>query len=145
MNDNLRETKTPQPILLTILGNLSIFSNGVLIILHVFLLFGAGLDSFLLKIPVIDVITEEGMHGNVLYFLLKIGLHAACIYGLILLLNMQRKGFYIYVGIQGVMLLLPFLFLRSLGMSYLMLMQAVSLIFTLLFIFVFAVYLPKMK
>ena len=145
MNDNLSETKVAKPIFLWIMISLSMVANAVSIIINVFLLFGAGLDSFLLKIPVIDVITEEGMHGNVLYFLLKIALHAACIYGLILLLNMQRTGFYIYVGTQVVMLLLPFLFLRSLGMSYLMLMQAVSLIFTLLFIFIFAVYLPKMK
>ena len=145
MNDLLTETKVSKPVLLMIMVNLSMVANAVSIIINVFLLFGAGLDSFLLKIPVIDVITEEGMHGNILYFLLKIALHGACMYGLILLLTLQRKGFYIYLGIQVILQILPLLFLRSLGMSYLVLVQAVSLIFTVFFILVFVAYLSKMK
>jgi hypothetical protein len=139
------DTRIRRPIFLLIIGIISIFSNSVSILINAFLLFGIDANNFLLKIPVTDVITEEGLHGNILFFILEIALHATVIFSVILLLKMQRKGFYIYIGIQAALLILPLLFLGSLGMSYLIMSQVFSLIFCLLFVFLYWMYLPKMK
>ncbi|MEI6124014.1 MAG: hypothetical protein WCQ95_10355 [Bacteroidota bacterium] len=138
-------TPIHRPVFLLLLGIVSILANSVYIIIYIFLLSGISDNSFLYTLPVIDVIIDEGLHGNSLFFLLEILLHFAAIFSITLLIRMRRAGFYSYLAVQTALLALPFLSLRSLGISYLFMSLAVSLIFSLLFIFLFALYLKKMR
>jgi hypothetical protein len=144
MEDKDPEIKPKRYIFLYLLGILSILANLGLILINIFLLIGSSVINWILKVPVIDTITEEELHGNYGYFFLKIILHAFCIYAVSLILRLKRRGFFYYLGTQIILLLLPFLFLMSLGGSYLLISGGVSSIFSVLFIMLFSLYIPRM-
>ncbi|MEI6852072.1 MAG: hypothetical protein WCL06_04480 [Bacteroidota bacterium] len=144
MEDKDSEIIPKRSIFLYLLGILSILANFVLILINIFLLTGSSVINWVLKVPVIDTITEEELHGNYGYFFLKIILHGFCIYAVSLILLMKRRGFFYYLGTQIILLLLPFLFLRSLGGSYLLISSGVSSIFSVFFIMLFSLYITRM-
>jgi hypothetical protein len=144
MQETTSVFKPNRRIFLWVFSMFSLFANAVIIVIHFFLLFRGPALQFILKIPVIDTIAEEGLHGNILYYLLKIDFHAFCLYAVILIFRLKRYGFYFYIVSQFILLTLPFLFLRSLGISYLLINMGVSTIFSLFFIMLFWLYLPQM-
>lgn len=145
MNETIKE-KTPRlPVFLIILCALSIFSNVISIIITTLVLAGGRSGLFLGSIPVVDIITEELKHGNLFFYLIKISVHACCIFAVVLIAKRLKKGFLYYVLSQVVLLVLPWIFLFSLGVNYLFIFTGISLIFSLFFIMLFALYLPKKK
>jgi hypothetical protein len=145
MEDQIPEKKPKRYAFLFIIGALSILSNGVIIIINLLLLSGSSFVNWLVKVPIIDTITEEELHGNFIYFLIKIAIHTFCIYTIILILLLKRRGFFYYLASQLVLLLIPFLFLMSLGFSYLLISAGVSSIFSVFFILLFSLYIPHMR
>ena len=142
MDELISETRTKPAVFLMIICSLSIIANLTLILINFLLLFGHSALPFLLNIPIIDIITEEEMHGNWLYFILKIDLHAFCIFSVILIWQMKRLGLYFYVASQIILTFLPFAFLLSLGLSYLLMSVGISAVFSVFFILLFSWYLP---
>jgi hypothetical protein len=144
MEEQSPEIKPERHFFLYILCVLSYLANLVLILINVFLLTGSNVVDWIREIPVIDTITEEELHGNYIYFLIKIALHVFCIYAVSLLLLRKRRGFFYYLGSQIILLLIPFFFLMSLGGSYLLISAGVSSIFSVFFIMLFSLYIPRM-
>ncbi len=138
------EIKTRRRGFLWVLCCLSFVANTGLIFINILLLLGGEALHFIIKIPVIDVIAQEEMHGNALYFLLKIAIHSFCIYTLSLILLLKRRGFFYYMGAQLLLLGIPFLFLSGLGFFYLMISVGVSSIFSFFFVMLFSLYIPVM-
>jgi hypothetical protein len=144
MTEQVNEISPKRPVFLYIIGGLSIISQMIMILIYLILLSGITLKSHLMQIPVIDTIIEEAMHGNHFYFLIRIAIHAFCIYSIVLILMLKRRGFFYYLGSQLVLLFIPFLFLTSLGFSYLLISAGVSSIFSFFFIMLFSLYIPKL-
>jgi hypothetical protein len=145
MADQISEIKPKRYVFLFIIGAFSILFNLALIIINLFLLSGSSFVYWLIKVPIIDTITGEELHGNYIYFLLKIAIHTFCIYTIILILLMKRRGFFYYLGVQLALLAVPFLFLMSLGFSYLLINMGVSAIFSIFFIMLFSLYIPRIS
>ncbi len=145
MEEQANENKHKRYVFLYILGVLSVLANLVYIFINIILLSGSSLAGWLVTVPIIDTITEEEFHGNYVYFFIKIVLHVFCIYSVSLLLQMKRRGFFYYLGAQLILLLIPFLFLTSLGFSYLLISAGVSSVFSFFFIMLFSLYIPRMS
>ena len=145
MAEQVNEISTKRPVFLYIIGVLSIFSSVILIFIDVIMLSGHSIVSSLVKIPVIDTIIEEGLHGNSFYYMIRIAIHTFRIYAVILIFMMKRRGFFYFLVTQIILLLIPFSFLSSLGFSYLLISTGVSAIFSLFIIMLFSLYLPLMK
>jgi hypothetical protein len=143
MDEEIKEKTSGRPVFLYILCVLSVLSNFFSIIISILLLIGGKTNSFLETIPVIDIITEEIKHGNFIYYIIKITVHLFCIFAVLLLARKLRKGFIFYIVSQAILLIIPWIFLLSLGMYYLLMSTVISLIFSLFFIMLFALYLPK--
>jgi len=143
MEEPIIEKASRRPVFLFIVCAVSIFSNVLSIIITTFILAGGRTSLFLTSIPIIDIIAEELKHGTIVFYLIKIGVHIFCLYAVILITRRLRKGFLFYVICQVVLLVLPWLFLFSLGVNYLLMVTVISLIFSLFFIMLFALYLPK--
>jgi len=143
MNETIIEKAPRRSVFLFILCVLSIFSNVISIIVTSFVLAGGRSGLFLSSIPVIDIIAEELKQGTIFFYIIKISVHVCCIFAVVLIAKRLRKGFLYYVISQVVLLLLPWLFLLSLGVNYLLMFTGISLIFSLFFIMLFALYLPK--
>ena len=144
----MEEQKPEKPkkyVFLYILGSLSFAANLTLVIINILLLTASPVINWILKYPVVDTITEEEQHGNYVYFLIKIALHAFCIYAVVLILRMKRRGFFYYLSIQLILLLIPFIFLTSLGFTYILINACVSSIFSVLFIMLYSLYIPSMS
>jgi hypothetical protein len=144
MEEQITEIKPKRYVFLYILCILSFLANLILIFINIFLLSGSSFMNRLVKIPIIDTITEEELHGNYIYFFIKIIIHAFCIYAVSLIMQMKRRGFFYYLGAQLILLLIPFLFLMSLGFSYLLISTGVSSVFSFFFIMLFSLYIPRM-
>jgi hypothetical protein len=145
MEEQVKEINPKHPVFLYIIGGLSIFSGVILILIEVIMLSGHSIVSRLLQIPVIDTIIEEGQHGNYVYLMIRIALHAFCMYAVLLIFKMKRRGFFYFIGAQIILLLIPYLFLMSLGFSYLLISTGVSSIFSFFLIMLFSLYLPHMS
>jgi hypothetical protein len=145
MEEHAPEIKQKRFVFLYIICILSFIANLVAILINIFLFAGSSIVNWVLRVPVIDTITQEELHGNHVYFLIKIFLHAFCIYSITLILLMKRRGFFYYLGIQIILLLIPFLFLMSLSFTYLLINSAVTAIFSIFFIMLFSLYIPKMS
>jgi hypothetical protein len=145
MEEQVNENNPKRPVFLYIIGGLSIFFLVILIFIDLVLFSGYSIVSRLLQIPVIDTIIEEGQHGNHVYFLFRIALHAFSIYSVLLIFKMKRRGFFYFLVSQIILLLIPFLFLSSLGLSYLLISTGVSSIFIFFLIMLFSLYLPYMS
>lgn len=143
MEETIIEKTPRRPVFLFILCAVSIFSNVLSIIITTLILAGGRTSLFLTFIPVIDIIAEELKHGTIVFYLIKISVHIFCIYAVILITRRLRRGLLFYVICQAVLLALPWLFLLSLGVNYLLMVTVISMIFSLLFIMLFALYLPK--
>ena len=143
MDELIVKTRPKPAIFLMIICSLSIIANLTLISINFLLLFWHSAMPFLLNIPIIDIITEEEMHGDWLYFTLNIDLHAFCIFSLIMIWQLKRMGLYFYIISQLILTLLPFVFLKSLGMSYLLMSTGISIVFSVFFILLFSMYLPS--
>jgi hypothetical protein len=143
MNETIIEKTQRRPIFLFILCALSIFSNVISIIVTALVLAGGRSGLFLSSIPVIDIISEELKHGTVFFYLIKICMHLFCIFAVVLIASRLKGGFLYYIVSQAALLILPWLFLRDLGVNYLLMLTGISLIFSLFFIMLFAFYLPK--
>ena len=143
MSKAVHEKNARPTVFLYILCALSVISNVISIIVSMLLLTGERSIAFLETIPVIDIITEELKHGTLIYYIIKVGIHLFCIYAIILIAKKLRKGLVYYVLSQMFLLAAPWFFLLSLGMYYLMMITVVSMIFSLFFIILFALYLPK--
>lgn len=143
MDDKTEEKSSHRPVFLYILCALSIISNLVVSAVLFLLLFSAKSLGVLESIPLIDVITEELKFGSTFFHLIKIGLHLFCIFSVVLIAKRLKKGFAFYVVCQAMLLALPWIFLLKLGWGYLLMSTAISLIFALLFIMLFALYLPR--
>ncbi len=139
-NNTLHKSR---PVFLYILCVLSAISNIVLIFISLFLLIWGKADSFLDTIPVIDIISEEFKHGSALYYILRVGIHVFCIVSLVLIMKQEKKGFYFYILSQVVLIGISWLFLLSLGIYYLAMSSIISLVFSLFFILLFWLYMPK--
>ena len=142
MAEPTTEINPKRHVFLYIIGGLSIISQMIMILIYLILLSGITMKSHLMQIPVIDTIIEEAMHGNNFYFLIRIALHAFCIYAVLLLLRFKRRGFFYYLVVQIILLLIPFIFLKSLGFSYILISSGISAIFSFFFIMLFSLYLP---
>lgn len=134
-----------KPGFLFFLGILGIFICSCGIFIHLIVLFGPDASAFLLKIPVIDVITDESQQGNALYLILKILLYGLCIFGLIIMLKLIRKGLIIFITAQALLLLLPFLFLGILGYDYLLIRLAISFVFIIFYLMLLSLYLKHLR
>ena len=144
MEEETKEAKPNRHIFLWVLGIISAIANALIIVINVLLLFGTPAINFVLKIPVLDTLTEEELHGNAFYFLIRIIIHGFVIYTLNIILRLKRRGFFYYLGAQIALLILPFIFLTSLGIPYLLISFGVSSIFSFFFIMLFSLYIPKM-
>ncbi|HNZ42259.1 MAG TPA: hypothetical protein PLI16_08245 [Bacteroidales bacterium] len=98
---------------------------------------------FVDSVPVIDIMAEELRHGSIVFYFIKAGVHILCLFALVKLTRGLRKGLILYALCQLLLLALPWLFLQSLGVSYLIMITAISLIFALFFIMLFSLALPK--
>jgi hypothetical protein len=143
MKETVTETKSKRRIFLWILCLLSISANTTVACIHFLLLSGSRAIDIVLKVPVLDTIAEEGLHGSTIYFMLKIALHIFCIYAVILILLIKRPGFYFYSAVQVILLVIPLFFLKTLGITYLLISMGVSSVFSVLFIVLFSFYLPQ--
>jgi hypothetical protein len=144
MEEQLPEKNHKRYVFLYILCTLSFLANLVFIFINILLLSGSSVVNWLVKVPIIDTITEEELHGNYIYYFIKIIIHAFCIYSVGLILQMKRRGFFYYLGAQLILLLIPCLFLISLGVSYLFISVGVSSVFSFFFIMLFSLYIPRL-
>lgn len=145
MEEQISEIKPKRRVFLFFIGVLTIMSNSVLIIINLLLLSGSSFVSWLQTIPIIDTITGEELHGNYFYFLLKIAIHTFCIYSIVLIVMLKRRGFFYYLGSQLALLFIPFLFLTSLGFPYLFISAGVSSVFSFFFIMLFSLHIPQLS
>jgi hypothetical protein len=143
MDDTKKEKKPGRPVFLYVLCTLSVCSNVISMLILILLLIGGISILSLDTIPVVDIIAEELKHGNVLYYLIKIGIHLFCIFSVAMIARKLRTGFLFYVLSQVVLLITPWIFLFGLGVNYLFMSTLISLIFSLFFIMLFALYLPR--
>jgi hypothetical protein len=90
------------------------------------------------NIPVLDSIITEDTHGNNFYLLTKPVLYALSIAGAAVMWTLRSSGFYMYLGAQLVLLAFPFIFLTHLGIKYLLVKFFIDLIFSVLFILLYA-------
>ncbi|HNW69074.1 MAG TPA: hypothetical protein PKI01_01630 [Bacteroidales bacterium] len=143
MKETILKKVPRRPVFLFIVGAVSIFSNVLSIIITALILAGGRTSLFLSSIPIIDIMAEELKHGTVFFYIIKISVHIFCIYAVILITRRLKRGFLFYVICQVVLLVLPWLFLLSLGVNYLLMVTGISLIFSLFFMMLFALYLPE--
>jgi len=143
MDETIIEKAPRRSVFLFILCALSIFSNVISIIVTALVLAGGRPGLFLSSIPVIDIVAEELKHGSIFFYLFNISIHLYCIFAVVLIAKRLKGGFLYYVVSQVALLVLPWLFLMSLGVNYLLMLTGISLIFSLFFIMLFALYLPK--
>lgn len=143
MKEPLIEKAPRRPVFLFIVCAVSIFSNVLSLSITTLILAGGRTCLFLSFIPVMDIIAEELKHGTIVFYIIKMGIHLFCIYAVILIARRLRRGFLFYVICQAVLLALPWLFLLSLGVNYLLMVTVISVIFSLFFIMLYALYLPK--
>ena len=143
MDEAFKEKTFGRPVFLYVLCALSILSNVISIIISTLLLIGGKNIFYLDSVPVIDIIAGELKHGNFFCYIIKISVHLFCIFSVVLIARRLRKGFLFYVLSQLILLIIPWIFLLSLGTNYLLMSTAISLIFSLFFIMLFALYLPK--
>jgi hypothetical protein len=143
MDDKIEEKNSKRTGFLYILCALSIISNLLISLVLFVLLSGTKSMIVLESIPLIDVITDELKSGSTLFYLIKISIHLFCIFSVVLIAKKLKKGFAFYVLCQAILLILPWIFLLRLGWGYLLMNTAISLIFSLFFIMLFALYLPR--
>lgn len=138
-------TAAPAPAGLRILCILSWLGSLVLMVLSVGLVTGG--DAFVrwAGFPVIDAMVRDEQTASVFYALLKILLSATSVFAVWQMWKLRRRGFWIYLSAEGLLLILPLVFLSSLGWPYLLIRLLTGLIFTLLMIFLFALYFKRMK
>lgn len=129
------------PLMFLLLCILSITGNAAGILIHIMVFFGQQATQWLMKIPVMDSLSSEGLEGGKIFAVVKILAHAFVIYSLALMLKRKRGGFILYLTAQAVLLLIPFLFLNSLGINYLLIRMGINFIFTVFFILLFSRYL----
>ncbi|MEI6766631.1 MAG: hypothetical protein WCM76_13440 [Bacteroidota bacterium] len=135
MDDNVKQYK---PTLLRFLCVLTFIWSG-LCMFAVISVFTRGYPHiFFSSIPVLDSIITEDTHGNNFYLLTKPVLYALSIAGAAVMWTLRSSGFYMYLGAQIVLLAVPFIFLSHLGINYLLVKFFIDLIFTALFIMLYA-------
>lgn len=128
---------------LILLCALSGFSNLLSLFVTLMVLINGKAAWFADSVPVMDIMAEELRHGSVVFCFIKAGVHLLCLFALVLLASGLRKGLIWYVLCQLLLLALPWLFLQSLGVSYLIMISAISMVFALFFIMLFTLALPK--
>lgn len=130
-------------IFIYLLCGLSGISNMVSLFVTLLVLIQGKAFSFADKVPVMDIMAEELRHGSVLFYFIKAGVHLFCLFTLVMLAKELRKALTLYALCQLLLLALPWFFLQSLGVSYLTMISAISLIFAMFFIFLFSLALPQ--
>jgi hypothetical protein len=95
--------------------------------------------------PVIDMVIAEGKASGALYHLVKIVVIMGVFWGTLKMWKLQKAGFFIYLIMQLVLLVLPFAFLSGLGFWYIFVNSVINLIFLILFIMLYTLQLDKMK
>jgi hypothetical protein len=142
MNDNEKQHK---PYLLHFLCVLTFIWSG-LCMFTVISVFTRGYPHTLFSnIPVLDSIITEDTHGNNFYLLTKPVLYALSIAGAAVMWTLRSSGFYMYLGAQLALLVVPFIFLTHLGLNYLLVKFFIDPIFTALFIMLYAFQIHRKK
>lgn len=129
--------KIKKPVLLFLVGGIHIFYHLLINLLCLILIFSTSLTGHLISIPFIDVITEEYLHGNSFFMVIKLILHSLCIFFIVGILRSVKRYVLYLIFCQAVIVFLPFVFLTTLGIEYLLMSQAVSIIFALFFILIY--------
>jgi hypothetical protein len=106
---------------------------------------GGQVETFFKTLPVFDTILLEDSTGNWFYLLLKILLFAGSLTAVTFMWKLKRIGYWLYISVQIILLVIPFLFLNKLGFAYISVRFIMNTIFTLLFIMLYSVQLKRLS
>jgi|WetSurMetagenome_2_1015567.scaffolds.fasta_scaffold229984_2 hypothetical protein len=123
---------------------LTFIGSGIGFFMTIVLAFGGNWAGFFKTLPVVDTILRDDSIGNWLYIAVKIIIYGASLTGAVFMWKLKSPGFWIYFSAQILLLAIPFLFLRELGISYLLVRLLTNAVFTLLFIMLYAIRLKQM-
>jgi hypothetical protein len=106
---------------------------------------GSGFSILLRSVPIIDTMLIEDSAGGWLYLFVRIIVLAALSAAAFNMWKMKRLGYWLYLGSQALLLLIPFIFLLKLGTGYLLVRLLLNTIFALLFVMLYSIQLKNMN
>ncbi len=140
-----QDKRVSAPSGLRVLAVLSWMGSLVSLVLLIALMFGGRSLAYACKLPLVDAMLRDDSAGGIWFILLKFVFILGSAAAVFFLWKSRKVGFWLYFGVQMILLLLPFLLIWNLGLEYILVKLLINAVFTILFILLFSFYYKILK